>query len=134
MLRILRRGQRWILWFVIVVVGGAFVFFLGIGGAAGPATPAGRRGRGRRPPLLRPRRDRVRQRQVAEFRRTLGDAYNPETAARFPGRGGRPQSRATRAPRAGGGAIGLRVTDGEVRDYLRTIPGAADVPDGSTRT
>jgi hypothetical protein len=36
MLQIMRRGQRWIMWFVIVVVGGAFVFFLGGGGGLGP--------------------------------------------------------------------------------------------------
>ena len=32
MLQVLRRSQRWVLWVVIFVVGGAFVFFLGRGG------------------------------------------------------------------------------------------------------
>ena len=84
MLQIMRRGQRWIMWFVIVVVGGAFVFFLGSGGGGpGGAAPQyvavdvdGRRYDMRDV-------DRVRQRQVAEYRRTLGDAFDPETAADF---------------------------------------------------
>jgi peptidyl-prolyl cis-trans isomerase D len=127
MLQIMRRGQRWIMWFVIVVVGGAFVFFLGSGGGGpGGAAPQyvavdvdGRRYDMRDV-------DRVRQRQVAEYRRTLGDAFDPETAADFLDEMAarvlvRRAILAREAER-----MGLRVTDGEVRAYLRSIPGTED--------
>ena len=32
MLRILRGGQRWLIWFVVIGIGGVFVFFLGLQG------------------------------------------------------------------------------------------------------
>ncbi|MGI9432255.1 MAG: peptidylprolyl isomerase, partial [Myxococcota bacterium] len=127
MLSIMRRGQRWIMWFVIVVVGGAFVFFLGGGGGLGPGGAPqyvavdvdGRRYDMRDV-------DRVRQRQVAEYRRTLGDAFDPETAADFLDEAAartlvRRAILAREAER-----MGLLVTEAEVRDYLRSIPGAAD--------
>lgn len=127
MLQIMRRGQRWIMWFVIVVVGGAFVFFLGVGGGGGgggaPQYVAvdvdGRRYDMRDV-------DRMRQRQVAEYRRTLGDAFDSEAAADFLDE----MATRTLVRRAilarEAEQMGLLVTDAEVRDYLRSIPGAAD--------
>ena len=80
MLQIMRRGQRWVLWFVIVVVGGAFVFFLGSGGGSGPSSSAQVAVRvGDRKFDFRDL-DRVRQAQIAEYRRVLGDAFDPEAA------------------------------------------------------
>ncbi|MDX1389743.1 MAG: hypothetical protein R3344_11175, partial [Acidobacteriota bacterium] len=43
MLAVLRRGQRWLITFIIVVVGGVFVFYLsgsGAGGGSGIGTGA----------------------------------------------------------------------------------------------
>jgi peptidyl-prolyl cis-trans isomerase D len=127
MLQIMRRGQRWIMWFVIVVVGGAFVFFLGIGGGGGPgAAPqyVAVEVDGRRYDMRDV--DRVRQRQVAEYRRTLGDAFDPETAADFLDEmAARTLVRRALLAREAE-QMGLLVTDAEVRNYLRSIPGAAD--------
>jgi peptidyl-prolyl cis-trans isomerase D len=127
MLQIMRRGQRWIMWFVIVVVGGAFVFFLGGGGGllgGGPPQYVAVDVDGRRYDMRDV--DRVRQRQVAEFRRTLGDAFDPDTAADYLDEMAartliRRAILAREAER-----MGIRVTDAEVREYLRAIPGAAD--------
>jgi len=127
MLQIMRRGQRWIMWFVIVVVGGAFVFFLGGGGGAGSGGApqyVAVEVDGRRYDMRDV--DRVRQRQVAEYRRTLGDAFDPEAAADFLDEAAartlvRRAILAREAER-----MGLLVTEAEVREYLRSIPGAAD--------
>jgi hypothetical protein len=32
MLKVLRQGQRWLIWALVVGVGGAMVFFIGLGG------------------------------------------------------------------------------------------------------
>ena len=128
MLQIMRRGQRWIMWFVIVVVGGAFVFFLGIGGGGLGAGSAPQYVAvdvdGRRYDMRDV--DRIRQRQVAEYRRTLGDGFDSEAAADFLDE----MAARTLVRRAilarEAEHMGLRVTDREVRDYLRAIPGAAD--------
>ena len=37
MLRIMRKGQRWVMWLVIVGVGAVFVLYLGIGGGFTPS-------------------------------------------------------------------------------------------------
>ncbi len=126
MLRVLRQGQRWVLWFVIVVVGGVFVFYLGVGGATG-----GPRGEdtvvevaGRRYSVRDV--DRVRRGLEENYRQQLGDnfdrdaiaSYLDESSARSLLKVGLLASEAER--------LGLRVTDPEIRDYLRSIPGAAD--------
>ncbi len=126
MLRILRQGQRWVLWFVILVVGGVFVFYLGIGGAAsGPSSPdvvvqVGERRYDARDV------DRLRRNMEERYRQTAGDSFDAaalgeyleEAAARSLMRNALLASEAER--------LGLRVTDPEIREFLRAIPGAAD--------
>jgi len=125
MLRILRQGQRWVLWFVIVVVGGVFVFYLGVGGAGGPqgedtvVEVAGRRYSTRDV-------DRVRRGLEESYRQRLGDSFDRDAIAPF-----LDESSARSLLRVGllaseAERLGLQVTDPEIRDYLRSIPGAAD--------
>ena len=83
MLEIMRRGQRWLLWVVIVLVGGTFAVTFGIGGSFNPSRPDevlvevdGRRYDGRD-------LQRVRQNLEAEYRRVLGDNYDAEAAGAF---------------------------------------------------
>jgi peptidyl-prolyl cis-trans isomerase D len=126
MLRILRQGQRWVLWFVIVVVGGVFVFYLGVGGATGGprgqdtvVEVAGRRYSARDV-------DRVRRALEESYRQRLGDSFDREAVAPF-----LDESSARSLLRVGllaseAERLGLQVTDPEIRDYLRSIPGAAD--------
>jgi len=126
MLQIMRRGQRWILWVVIFVVGGAFVFFLGSGGGGGPATSAQVAVRvGDRQFDFRDL-DRVRQAQIAEYRRVLGDAFDPEAARDYLDQmaAGSLVQLAILAGEAE--RLGLRVGPKEMRDYLRTVPGGLD--------
>jgi peptidyl-prolyl cis-trans isomerase D len=125
MLQILRRGQRWILSLVIVFIGFAFVFFLGSGGSSfgGPpaqvAVSAGDRQFDFRD------FDRVRESLVAEYRRTLGDSFDPEAARQAIDQmtANRLVSMAILAEE--GERLGLRVGSAELRDFLRSVPGGA---------
>jgi peptidyl-prolyl cis-trans isomerase D len=126
MLEVLRRSQRWILAAVIGTVGFVFVVFVGVGGplGGGPANVVvevdGRR--------FGPRDvDRVRRIQEEEYRRVLGDAYDASAA------GAQLDAiaanilvgQALRAREAE--ALGLAVSDEELRDHVRrSFPGAAD--------
>jgi peptidyl-prolyl cis-trans isomerase D len=126
MLQILRRGQRWILAVVILVVGFAFVFFLGSGGGTpfgGPpqqvAIAAGDRQFDYRD------FDRVRESLVQEYRRALGDSFDPEAA-----REALDQMTANRLVSLAilaeeGERLGLRVGADELRAFLRSVPGGA---------
>jgi len=118
MLRILRQGQRWIMGTVILIVGGVFVFFIGTGG-----------------PLVRGQSDvvvdvdgkqfgvrevqRIRSRQEEEFRRQLGESFDPkvlgprldEFAANYLVQLGVLAREAD--------ALGMRVSDDELRETVR---------------
>jgi peptidyl-prolyl cis-trans isomerase D len=129
MLQVLRRGQRWILWLVIFLVGGAFVFFLGSGGGSpfGPSAQVAV-GVGDRQFDFRDL-DRVRERQIQEYRRALGDAFDPSAAADYLDQLAA-QSLVQLAILAGEAErLGLRVGPEEIREYLRAIPGGT-APDG----
>jgi peptidyl-prolyl cis-trans isomerase D len=124
MLAVLRRGQRWILSLVIVGVGAVFVLYLGIGsgfrrGANEPETVVAVGGR------RYDARDvlRVRARQEEEYRRVLGDGFDPEAASDFLDENA--ASLLLRVALLAGEAerLGLRASDDEVRAYLRSIPG-----------
>jgi peptidyl-prolyl cis-trans isomerase D len=124
MLAVLRRGQRWILWLVIVGVGAVFVLYLGIGsgfdgGAGDPETvvAVGERRYDARDVL------RVRARQEEEYRRVLGDGFDAEAASDFLDENA--ASLLMRVALLAGEAerLGLRASDDEVRAYLRSIPG-----------
>jgi peptidyl-prolyl cis-trans isomerase D len=126
MLQIMRRGQRWILWLVIFVVGGAFVFFLGSGGGMGSGSgPQVAVRVGERQFDFRDL-DRVRQAQIAEYRRALGDAFDPEAAGDYLDQLAA-GSLVQLAILAGEGErLGLRIGPREIREYLRTVPGGLD--------
>jgi peptidyl-prolyl cis-trans isomerase D len=130
MLEGLRRSQRWVLSLLIVVLAATFVFFLAVGGGggfggAGPqvAVRVGDRQFDWRDV------DRIRQRQIDEYRRTLGDAFDPTAAADYL------EQMAANALVEGailareGERMGLRVGEGEMRAFLRSIPGGT-TPDG----
>ncbi len=122
MLNVLRQGQRWIMLAVILIVGGVFVLFTGLGrpllrGAAGSGVVVAVDGRefGPREVL------RVRAQQEEEFRRSLGSAFDPKAAAS--------QLDAIAANTVAQRAIlsteaerlGLRVSEDELRDTIRGI-------------
>jgi peptidyl-prolyl cis-trans isomerase D len=125
MLEILRRSQRWIMWFVIVGVGFVFTVYLGSGNPSGTGrTSAVVEVDGRR---YGPRDlDRVRRFQEEQYRAALGDDYDAsaasdqldEIAANVL------VTQAILAREAE--RMGLAVSDEEVRDYVRLIPGATD--------
>ncbi|MGH0032152.1 MAG: peptidylprolyl isomerase [Myxococcota bacterium] len=74
MLRILRSGQRWLIWFVVIGIGGVFVFFLGLqgplqGSAGGTVVAVGPHRFGIR------EFERVRARQTANLEQRLGDEF-----------------------------------------------------------
>jgi peptidyl-prolyl cis-trans isomerase D len=126
MLQILRRGQRWILSLVILVIGFAFVFFLGGGSFQSPfgispqvAVAVGDRAYDYR------EFDRTRQALVDDYRRALGDSFDPETARDTLDQqtASRLVSRAILAAEAE--RLGLRVGTAELRDFLRSTPGGA---------
>lgn len=125
MMGVLRRGQRWIMGFVILVVGGVFVAFVGVGGPlfkqGGDAIVEvdGRRFGSRE--LLR-----VRSQQEAEAKRMLGDSFDPTTLAS--------QLDLMAANALVQGAIlareadrlGLRVGDDEIVEVVKQIPAFKD--------
>ena len=126
MLRIMRESSQWLMWLVIVGVGAVFVLYLGIGGGfrAGGGADTVVDVDGRRYTV----RDvnRVRQRWEAERRREAGGDFDPsklgdlldEMAASMLMR------MALQAREAE--QMGLRVSDEEIRAYLKRIPGAVD--------
>ncbi len=81
MLRILRRGQRYIMAAVILLVGGAFVFFFGVGG---PVQPTGAGDAVVVVDDIRFGADdflRVRARQESYFQQVLGASFDPAKAS-----------------------------------------------------
>jgi peptidyl-prolyl cis-trans isomerase D len=127
MLKILRRGQRWILSLVILVIGFAFVFFLGGGSFQSPfgVAPQVAVVIGDREYDFR-EFDRTRNALVEEFRRQLGDDFDPEAArdALDQQAANRLVARAILAAEAE--RLGLRVGQDELRDFLRNTPGGVD--------
>lgn len=127
MLRILRRGQRWILWIVIVVVGGAFVVFYGSGSGGGGAasSPTTIVQVANRSYSIRDV-DRVRRFQEESYREQLGDAFDREAVAEYLDEAAARTLLTTALLATEAERLGLRVTDPEIRNHLRTIPGAAN--------
>ncbi len=127
MLRILRQGQRWLMAAVIVLVGGVFVLYLGVGGPPGGGglggfwvVEVGDRHYGPRD------LQRVRESQEQQYRDALGEAFDAsqlgeQLDAAAAGALVQVAVLASEAER-----LGLRVTDSEVRRSVGRIPGARD--------
>lgn len=125
MLDVLRQGQRWIMGFVILVVGGVFVAFVGVGGPlfrGGADTVVdvdGQRFSTR--DLLR-----VRAQQEERAKQMLGDGFDPkllapqldQMAAGALVQAGLLQREAER--------LGLRVSDEEIVETVKSLPGFRD--------
>jgi peptidyl-prolyl cis-trans isomerase D len=121
----MRESSKWIMWLVILAVGAVFVLYLGIGG--------GFRGSGGADTVVDvdgrrfTARDvyRVRQRQEAEYRRALGDGFDASKAEFLDEMAASALLRmALLAHEAE--QLGFRVSDEEIRRYLKRISGAVD--------
>ncbi len=129
MLRVLREGQRWLLWLVIIGVGGVFAFTFGVGGSFSPQAGvsdavfvAGRSFNGRD-------FERIRDAQIRSYREQYGPAVE-----QFVKSGRFEQMAADTLVRVGVLAseaerLGMTASDAEVRDYLRDSLGGGEVLD-----
>jgi peptidyl-prolyl cis-trans isomerase D len=126
MLKILRGGQRWLIWFVIVGIGGVFVFFLGLQGplqgssSGGTLVSVGPYQFGSR------EFERVRAQRVNTLQQQLGDDFDP-TALRGTLdqlAAGELVNRALLAMEAE--ALGLAVSKSEVEKNVLADPGFRD--------
>ena len=127
MLSILRQGQKWLLWVIIIGVGGVFVFTFGIGGG-GPAPGARNNTAVQVLDRSYTTRDfaRLRDGQIEELREEYGqyidemaqsgqfDKYAVDSLIRS----GVLASEAER--------LGIVVSDAEVREFLRSLPGVVN--------
>ncbi|NNL86426.1 MAG: hypothetical protein HKP27_12270 [Myxococcales bacterium] len=129
MLRAMRQGQRWLLWLVIIGVGGVFAFTFGVGGSFSPQAGASDAvfvaGRSFKVNDF----DRLRQNQVRAYREQYGDAVE-----QFVDSGRFEQMAADSLVRMGVLAseaerLGITVSDAEVRDYLRNALGGGQALD-----
>jgi peptidyl-prolyl cis-trans isomerase D len=113
------------MWVVIVGVGAVFVLYLGIGGgfrgSGGPDTVVEVDGR------RYTARDvyRMRQRQEAEYRRALGDAFDAGNDTLLDEMAASTLMRMALLAREAE-EMGLRASDPEIRSYLKGIPGFVD--------
>lgn len=126
MLRIMRKGSRWVMWLVIIGVGAVFVLYLGLGGGysggGGPQILVDVDGR------QFDARDvqRARARLEDQYRMSLGDGFDADAAQQFLDESAAStlMQRALLAREAE--RMGLSVSDAEVRGYLRQIPGTVN--------
>ena len=123
MLAMLRRGRRWLITFIIIVVGGVFVFYLsgsGAGTGLAPGTGALVELGGRR--YTESDLQRFRDAQEDNLRRELGDAYNatPQVGEYLDQIAAQQLiQRAVLSYEAE--RLGLRVSDEEVRRYVAEL-------------
>jgi peptidyl-prolyl cis-trans isomerase D len=120
MLDVLRRSQRWLMGAVMLVVGGVFVAYLGLGGPGlAPGGDSLIQLDGRRYGL--PDLQRVRQDQEQRLRENLGDAFDSAAAGAYLDQMAAEQlvQRAVLASEAE--RVGLRATDDEVRGLVRSV-------------
>jgi peptidyl-prolyl cis-trans isomerase D len=126
MLGALRRRQRWLLWGVIVLVGGVFVLYLGVGGPGPGSLPPqtvldvdGRRYTVR--DVLR-----VRQSQEDRYREALGEQFDAQAASDLLDQLAVSSLEATAFMAIAAEQVGLRASDAEVRRVVQSFPGAID--------
>jgi peptidyl-prolyl cis-trans isomerase D len=125
MLDVLRRGQLWLIWFVVLGIGGVFVFFLGLqgplrGAAGGTVVAVGPYQFGTR------EFERVRARRTSELRERLGEQFDErnlsDTIDQLVAR--EMVDRALLAMEAE--ALGLSVSKGEIEAIVKADPGFRD--------
>jgi peptidyl-prolyl cis-trans isomerase D len=125
MLDVLRRGQRWLIWFVVLGIGGVFVFFLGLQGplqgvTGGTVVAVGPYQFGTR------EFERIRARRIAELRERLGEQFDErelsDTIDQLVAR--ELVDRALLAMEAE--ALGLSVSKGEIEANVMADPGFRD--------
>lgn len=126
MLGLMRRAQRWILWGVIVLVGGVFVFYLGLGGPPAGALPPTTvlDVDGRRYTV----RDvyRVRRAQEESYREALGDDFDASGASQLLDQLAVTSLESHALMAVAAERAGLRASDAEVRALVRQVPGVVD--------
>jgi len=126
MLKVMRRGSRWVMWLIIIGVGAVFVLYLGLGGGfrggngPGTAVAVGSRRYDARDI------DRVRSIQEDQIRRVAGKGFDPDSASAYLDQQalGAVMRMALLAQDAE--EMGLAVGQGEMKAVVRTIPGAVD--------
>jgi peptidyl-prolyl cis-trans isomerase D len=128
MLKVLRQGQRWIMGFVILVVGGVFVAFVGVGGPLFKKSGLGGEAVVEVDGRHFSSRDlmRIRAQQEEQAKRMMGEAFDAKAAG--------PQLDMMAANALVQGAIlsreaerlGLRVSDDEVVAVVKELPGFKD--------
>jgi peptidyl-prolyl cis-trans isomerase D len=125
MLDVLRRGQRWLIWFVVLGIGGVFVFFLGLQGplqmaSGGTVVAVGPYQFGTR------EFERARARRTADLRERLGEQIDErelaDTIDQLVAR--ELVDRALLAMEAE--ALGLSVTKQEIESFVKADPGFRD--------
>src|SRR5262245_21426830 len=119
MLRVLRKSSRAVLWVVIIGVGGVFVLYLGFQGGFRPAHGSGLVVRVGNVSFDARDFERVRLSMEQHYREALGDQFDPEKArsAIVDAAGGALLRSALLTWQ--GDQMGLRVSDAELREYLR---------------
>ncbi|MDJ0866227.1 MAG: peptidylprolyl isomerase [Myxococcota bacterium] len=122
MLDVLRRSQRWLMGALILLIGGVFVFYLGVGAPVRGTSGAAVVEIGSRRYTLMDLQ-RVRERQEQNLRETLGDAFDRSVAGAYLDQAAADQliQRAVLSTEAE--RLGLRAGDEEVRRYVRSLPG-----------
>jgi len=124
-LEVLRRGRRWGTAVVVVLVGGVFVIYFGLGGPvqcapAGSVVAVGDRTFHREDFL------RIQERREAQIREMAGEGFDPDAARDFL-RANTASTLVTRAILAEEAErLGLDVTKEEIRERIRSDPGFQD--------
>jgi len=125
MLEVLRRGRRWGTAVIVILVGGVFVIYFGVGGPmqctpSGAVVTVGDRSFHREDFL------RLQERREAQIREAAGDAYDASAAREFL-RANTANTLITRAILAEEAErLGLGVTKEEIRERIRSDPGFQD--------
>ena len=127
MLDSFRRGQRWLTLIFVSVIGLVFVFFLGVGGSFGPATPSGN-AIVELDELRLTQADFARERAAteAQLRSQLGDAYDQVGGDQYVDARALSSMISEVVLAEAASELGLHVTRDEVRRFVRSAPAFID--------